>query len=427
MALDRSSEAEIHVIGLGTHLRPLGQSAFIALEQSDLIFGAQRHRQAIEAQFPELSRRLTPIPSPFSDLEALIQTALQQDKRIVLLASGDPLLFGLGAWVRRTFAHAPTQIHSNLSSLQQAFARVGLPWQQATLLSLHGRPMRHLRAVLSNHRCYAVLTDEYNHPAAIAQTPVDTGYGDSKVHVLEALDEAGEQVSQYLATDLVEHPRDFHPLNVVIIESRGPGGVLPEFPGMDDEQLLPDAEGRRMYTKRQVRLAALNWLQSEAGQIGWDIGAGCGGLALEWARWHPQTRIHALEKNPMRLDCLTANRERFGDHGNLFPLEGDAPRDLTLLPDPDRIFVGGNAGQLPDILRTCWDRLNPKGVLVAVAVTQESRAELVRFAPDKALIDLQEISVASTTSAESVGGLEDHRLLRPQLPVLMLRLRKGSP
>ncbi len=404
--------AVLHVIGLGTSLTLPSIAAQHALEHAELIIGAPRHLEAL----PRHNTPTEPYPSPFSELRSLIIE--HEHQNVVLLASGDPLFFGIGGFLRRHFPNREMRFHANLSSMQTACSRLGLPWQNAQFLSLHGRPMQRLRACLHNQQTLILLTDNNNTPMLIAQHLNDCGFESSRIHVLECLDTTQERITACSVNELLNLPQEhFNPLNIVIVETSGKGGLLPESPGIDDHKLLADAEGRRMFTKRHVRLNALSMLQSQRGQIGWDIGAGCGGLSLEWARWHPHTQIHAVENNPVRLDCLHANQQRFGDHGNLHTYLGKAPKILTDLPAPERIFVGGNGGQLETILNTCWKRLKPQGRMVAVAVTLESRQQLLAFAHGKHS-QWEEISISQSSN------LGDQTTLKPQLPVLMLLVAK---
>jgi precorrin-6Y C5,15-methyltransferase (decarboxylating) len=402
----------LQVIGMGVFPESaLAAPARHALEEAELVIGAERQREHLGIP----AARFSPYPKPFTALAELI--AAHRGKRIVLLASGDPLLFGLGDWLGRSFGRENLVFHPHISSIQVAFARVGLPWQEAEVVSLHGRPLAGLRARLHANRLYAILTDEHSHPGAIAAELKAAGLAESTLWVAEALGSERERVREFGVEALLANPPQVDPLHVALIRTRGAGGVLPEFPGIADEAFETGSEaGRGLLTKREVRLVALSLLAPRAEETGWDVGAGCGGIAVEWARWNRLGRVYAIEQHAERFGYLEQNRERFGIT-NLHCLQGLAPEALAELPDPDAVFVGGSGGDLPGLLNYCWQRLKAGGRLVASAVTEPSRAALYQFGETKGA-DWREISVSR---GERLAG---QLLLRPQLPVLLMQVSK---
>lgn len=410
--LSEWSGPPIHVVGMGVETGALSSTAQAALDQAELIIGAAAHL----AVFPERRVRKIPYPSPMSGLRELLFTHAGQ--RIVLLASGDPLFYGVSQTLLRYLSPAHLVFHPNVSSVQAAFARRGRPWQQAQFVSLHGRPLATLRAALQSNRLYALLTDRENSPMAIGRLLVDAGFGESLLWVAENLGMPNEQFRHFHAAELTGAEIEFSPLNVVILETRGPGGILPEFPGIPDERFSTGAEpGKGLLSKREVRLTILSLLAPRAGETGWDVGAGCGGVSVEWARWNPQGEVHAVEYHPERLEHLGVNRERFGVVSNLHIVAGQAPEALADLPEPHAVFIGGSSGSLRDLLDTVWTRLPPGGRLVASAVTEDSRAELHGFVGARAA-EWTELSIARS---ERLAG---QRVMRPYLPVLLMKLEK---
>lgn len=404
----------IQVIGMGIEPGAGSPTAQAALQQAERIIGAPAHLAAL----PELAAVKMPYPSPMSGLLALLRAHSSQ--RIALLASGDPLFYGISQTLLRELAPEHLVFHPNVSSVQAAFARLGKPWQQAQLISLHGRPLAALRAVLHGNRRYGLLTDRNNSPLAIARLLVETGFGESALWVAEDLGSPDERLHAFQATELADAEADFSPLNVVILETRGPGGLLPEFPGIPDERFSTGAEpGKGLLSKREVRLTILSLLAPKAGDTGWDVGAGCGGVSVEWARWNPQGQVHAVECHPQRLEHLAINRERFGVVTNLHMVPGRAPDALANLPDPHAVFIGGSSGSLREMLNIVWTRLQPGGRLVASAVTEDSRVELHHFVGSQAA-EWTELSIARS---ETLAG---QRVMRPYLPVLLMKLEKSQ-
>jgi precorrin-6Y C5,15-methyltransferase (decarboxylating) len=403
----------IHVIGLGiAGWEGLDPAARDALRAAEIIIGSPRHLQMLPTGLAAEQRHY---PSPFGALADTLEELA--GRPVCLLASGDPLLHGIGGWLKRNPPAQRLVFHGNLSSIQAAFARIGLPWQDAEVVSVHGRPLTTLRPRLGVNRLLALLTDSHSHPAAIAGELLLAGHGAAQVWVAEALGTDRERVRHFRATELAEHDGSFHQPNVVIIDT-GPLGHGLEFPGLPDTAFVTDGEaGKGMLSKREVRLNILSLLQPAAGETGWDVGAGCGGVAVEWTRWQRRARVYAVETHAARLRALRANRERFGVTANLHIVEGRAPEALEALPDPDAIFIGGSDGSLEAILETGWRRLRPGGRLVASAVTEPTRATLQTFAGDR---PAQWTQIAVSRGEHLAGQLT----LRPFLPVLLMRLDK---
>ena len=402
----------VQVIGMGMETGALGQAARAALDQAELIVGAAAHLAAL----PALSAEKRPYPSPMSGLWAMLRA--NAGRRIALLASGDPLFYGIGSTLLRHLSPTQLVFHPNVSSLQAAFARLGRPWQEAEWLSLHGRPLVSLRAALRGNRLYGLLTDRESSPDAIARILVETGFGESDMWIAEELGSDRERLRFIKAAELADAPLDCAPSNVVMLDTRGPGGVLPEFPGIPDQRFSTGAEpGKGLLSKREVRLTILSLLGPRAGEIGWDVGAGCGGVSVEWARWNSQGQVYAVEVHPERLEHLAVNRERFGAVANLQIIAGRAPEALAELPDPRAVFIGGSSGSLADMLEAVWARLLPGGRLVASAVTEDSRVDLHAFVGGRAA-EWTELSIAR---GESLAG---QRVMRPYLPVLLMKLEK---
>ena len=186
----------VQVVGMGMESGVLGPMARTALARAELVIGAATHLAA----FPELTAEKRPYPSPMSGLWDLLQT--NAGRRIALLASGDPLFFGIGNTLLRYLPPDRLVFHPNVTSIQAAFARLGRPWQQAQWVSLHGRPLASLRAVLQNNRLYALLTDRDSSPASIARVLVETGFGESDLWVAEELGTADERLRHFRAAQI---------------------------------------------------------------------------------------------------------------------------------------------------------------------------------------------------------------------------------
>lgn len=401
----------INVIGLGISQPPLLSSqAQAVLAKAQVVYGSARQLASIKALLnADCEQRELPKLGQLRAELANCETA-------VVLASGDPLLFGIGKYLQQQF---PNQVHcfSGVSSLQGACQLTGLSLQDAQLVSLHGRPLASVRRHLQANRNLLVLTDQHSQPQHLAQTLAEVNLADSRLHVCERLGYEDQLYRQFTVADLIDSDIDFDPLHVTVIETRGQGGVIPNFPGIADEQFVTDGEtGRGLLTKREVRLAILSLLQAGPGQIGWDIGAGCGGVAVEWALWNPLGQVHAIEHHPQRYSCLQANRDKFGVVQNLHTQQAHAPEALVDLPAPDKVFVGGSGGAMNDILLKAWQALNPGGRLLASAVTEQSKFNLMQFGTNQG-VDIAELMQVSISRADKLAGQD---LLRPNLPITLI-------
>lgn len=411
----------LHVIGLGIdETAQLAPDAIEALQQADLVVGSPRQLQTVAAYRESLPKQQV---HDFKGIPVLKKTLHSGEFRsVAILASGDPLFYGIGRWCHNSFPADKVTSYPGTSSIQGACHRLGLSQQDIEVLSLHGRPVQKLRTRLRANQPLLILTDKKSEPWALARICRDCGFGDSRLTVVEALGYPQERIRSFSVNELIDADYGFDHLHLTLIEPAG-NGWLPEFPGIADQHFITDGEvpGQGMISKREVRLAILSLLQLAKGECVWDIGAGCGGVAIELAYWQPEAEVVAIEQHPERLECLQKNRERFGVVANLQIVEGRAPEVLVELDPPDKVFVGGSDGELAEMLQQVWARLPLGGVLVASAVTEPSRATLLQFSQqhaDDAELESVQLGVAR---GESLAG---QLCFKPNLPVALFRLEK---
>ena len=409
----------LHIIGLGvTDTAHLAVDAQAALNEAEWVVGSARQLAAVSGSLNTQQTFLLPKLSKLAD--CLLQ---HKGARVVVLASGDPLFYGIGRWFLNHFEAEKLIFHPGVSSIQTACHRLGLAMQDVEVLSLHGRPLQRLRAVLRANRDYVVLTDLQSTPQLIAQQCMDSGFVESQIVVCESLGYPQEQVRQFSCKALQTSEIEFDPLNVVVVHTFGSASVLPEFPGIKNENFITDGlAGEGLLSKREVRLAILSLLQPQAGDVAWDVGAGCGGVSVEWARWNPQGQVIAIEQHPQRFACLQANIEKFGLDANTQLINDFAPQALLDLPSPTAVFIGGSKGHLAELLAYCWQRLPRGGRLVASAVTEDSKTQLHKFADECVDAHIESLQIA-VSRGETLAG---QRLYRPQLPVTLVKYTKGS-
>lgn len=419
----------IHIIGLGVSERAhLVPHAEIALGDAEVVIGSERQletvRRLVDRAFNDVEKIALP---PLKELATLLDS--HTGKRIVILASGDPLYYGIGRWLSKRYGHEQLYFYPGISSIQAACHSIGLSLQDAQVVSLHGRPPETVRRHLAQHQYLVTLTDKHSTPQTLALECLQAGFDESSLWVCEKLGYEDQQVRQFTVSELLENsknsslkidsPLAFDPLHITIIQVIGKSNYLPSFPGIADADFITDGEpGKGLITKREVRLSILSLLQAAPDDVAWDIGAGCGGVAVEWALWNPLGQVYAIEHHATRLDCLAQNQHRFGVVDNLNIVAGRAPEALEALPQANKIFIGGSDGKLPELLNMLWKKLPENGVIVSSAVMESSRSYLIRFADEvKATGKVETLQIAVSRGDELAGQL----LYRPALPVTLFK------
>ncbi len=365
---------KVHVVGIGLDgAAGLTDTGHQLIERATLLVGSDRHLN----YFPNHpAPRL--VLGDFTQAIREIRTQLATDdtnKCIVVLVSGDPLFFGLGRLLLEELPREQLTFHPHLSAVQLAFHRIKIPWQDARVISAHGRSLEELIQVLQQGvEKIAVLTDGTNTPNAIARLLLGLDLSVSyELWVCENLGGIDEQV-KCLPLDAVVN-ETFAPLNVVVLlrqsNAEQPLEVesLPML-GLPDETMLSFSDRPGLMTKREVRVLILGELALQPEQIIWDIGAGTGSVSIEIARLSATSQVYAIEKTAIGTALIEQNCRRL-QVKNVVSIHGSAPDILQQLPTPNRIFIGGSGGNLNLILDTCHARLLPNGVVVLALATVE--------------------------------------------------------
>jgi precorrin-6Y C5,15-methyltransferase (decarboxylating) len=290
-------------------------------------------------------------------------------RRVVALASGDPLLAGIGTTLVELVGAETVRIHPAVSSVALARARMGWADESTRVLRLRGGDLDELRRWLFPGHRMIILSRDAASPAEVARLLTDAGYGDSSVTVLGDLDTEIESRVEALARDLSDEAPALNVICVACVGSSGPAASLA--PGLPDEVFDHDGQ----LTKRDLRASALARLMPRPGELLWDVGAGAGSIAIEWARSGYECRAIAVEHNLDRVKRIRGNAEALGVPG-LAVLHGEAPGALASLPQPDAVFVGG--GGTSETIEQAWSALRPGGRLVVHAVTQETETIAVK-------------------------------------------------
>jgi len=418
------SAVSIHIVGLGVaEQAQLTPDILSILQKSDFVIGWARHKPIIDSLIePDRFVEVTKL----TELKTLIDGMSDSgnpNQVISVVASGDPLHYGIGRWFTHNFPIEQLQFHPAISSIQTACHKQGLSVQDVNVVSLHGRPLATIRTKLKRNSTLVILTDKNSQPQALANECIALGFGQSTITVHENLGYSQETSTTFEVHALSDTDKSFDPLHVSIIQVKGVGGVMPEFPGIPDHHYITGAEpGKGMISKREVRLAILSLIQPANGDVIWDIGAGCGGVAIELAYWNDRVAVHAVECHEERLGYLQQNQNHFGVLRNLTVIEGSAPEILYGLPAPNKVFIGGSNGVLSVLLNTAWASLPEGGLLVACGVMESTMEQLKLFAES-----LPVGNVESVRLSVKRGSIENYTLsYTSKLPVEVFKFVKGD-
>jgi precorrin-6Y C5,15-methyltransferase (decarboxylating) len=405
----------ITVVGVGADGWPgLSPHASAAIEAADVIVGGARQLAVVPdrvaAERVTLPSPLLPgLPDLVADLTARpAGSAGSAGSALVVLASGDPMFYGIGSTLVRLLGAERVRVVPHASSVSLAAARLGWPLDDVDVVSLVGRPRELLHPLLQPGRRVLALVAETTAARDVLALVRERGFGASQVTVLADL---GADVEVVTRADGEPHSR----LAILAIECRADPGTQPlsRMPGLPDDAFEHDGQ----ITKREVRALALAALAPVPGQLLWDVGAGSGSVGIEWMRVHPASRAIAIEPRAERQARIARNAAALGVPG-LAVVAGSAPGALAGLPRPDAVFVGGGL-TVDGVMAACWAALAAGGRLVANAVTLES---------ERVLVDWRNRLGGTLTrlSVERAGQLGGFTAWRPALPVTQWAVIKDA-
>lgn len=388
--------AWLHIVGIGEDgLDGLTPATRAVVEAAEVIVGGDRH-QELAAQ---VAAERVAWPSPFDALIEVLEGF--RGRRVVVLATGDPLWYSVGARIGRSIDPSEITYHPQVGAFQLAAARMG--WSMADLetLTVHGRPVEQMIAFIQPMQRLLILTTGAETPGQIAGFLRDRGFGQSKMSVLAAMGGPDEARFDGIAATWAHVVPAFNTLAVECIAAPD-AAMMPRVPGLADELFQHDGT----MTKQEVRAATLAKLMPMRGALLWDVGCGSGSVAVEWMRGARYARAVGIEPRADRRVLAAANAMALGVP-KLEIREGVAPEALEGLEAPDAIFIGG--GLSAETFEACWKALRPLGRLVANAVTLESEALLVALHKEYGGT-LVKLNIAR---AEPVGRLTGWKPLMP--------------
>ena len=359
----------LSIVGIGEDgLAGVSPVARTLIDHAEVLVGGARHLAMLS---PDDAREKLTWTSPIAkSVEALIR---RRGRPTCVLASGDPMCYGIGVTLTRSLSVAEMTIVPVPSAFSLACARLGWSLTEVETLSLCGRDPALLHAVCYPGTRLLVLSAGQHTPAIVAAQLTQHGFGQSQIIILERMGGAHERRVEGTAAswDAVE-VAGLHTIAITCIAEPGVTGFS-RLAGLPDTAYHHDGQ----LTKREVRAMTLAALAPVPGQLLWDVGAGCGSIGIEWMRSDARCRAIAIESHPTRLQYIADNAVALGTP-NLRIIAGEAPAALKDLPPPDALFIGGGL-TTENLLATCWQALPAGGRLVANAVTIESEQTLLQW------------------------------------------------
>ena len=418
----------LSVIGIGLEgWDGLSAPAREALADAELIIGGKRHLGMVE--IPDGAETFG-WETPLSKTVERIRAARGQ--RVAILATGDPMHYGIGVTLVRHFSPDEMRVWPQVSAFSLAAARLGWGLAQCHLITVHGRSLALLRRYLQDGARMVILSEDRTTPLAVAELLVAAGCGASRLTVLAEMRQSGGEslrLELTAAEALGVLPQVGIPdLNCLAVDCRRiQGKNLSLAAGLDDEQ-FDSPTTKQLLTKQPIRAMVLAMLAPQAGDCLWDIGAGSGSVGIEFLRLllassgqgqgRMAARAYAVERNLDRLPTIAANAARLGVP-ELKIVGGDAEPIIDILPDPTVIFLGGGL-RSPKLVDRLWQRLPAGGRMVATAVTLAGEARLGQC-QDEFGGDLYRVAV---NRSESIGNQAN--IWRPYLPVTLWRASKAN-
>jgi len=403
------AQQKIYLVGAGmAGWEGFSSKALEIIGKSEVLIGHQRHLDI----FPDFTGQKTEL----GDLSELLDFLQKTDKRVAILASGDPTFFGISRFLLRNLPKERIEIFTNVTSMQYAFSRIKEPWDDAIFVSVHGRGMHAAvdKIVAAEKAC--ILTDKVNTPAAIARELIERGAEGYEAWLCEDLGLPTEKFTRSDLRGLLESkPSDLNIL--ILIRTYEPNLIQYPLIGIDDDEFQTT---KKLITKQEVRAVTLSKLQLQDDLILWDIGAGSCSVSIEASNLMPNGRIFAVERNPQCVSFINENLKKFCTR-NVKLLEAYAPEGLEDLPDPDRVFIGGAGGQLEEIIDAVDKRLKADGMIVLNAVTLDTLTKAVEFLEDHGYtVEATCVNIAKTRR------LTEYKMFEAQNPVYIITAWKGN-
>jgi precorrin-6B C5,15-methyltransferase / cobalt-precorrin-6B C5,C15-methyltransferase len=394
------------IVGMGEDgWEGLSNRARLAIKSTDVIVGAKR----LLAYLPKTKAEIHEWPQPFSAV--VEQIKLLTGRNTVILATGDPMNFGVARKLLEFIPFEEMNIILQVSAFSLAAARMGWSLPDCDCITIHGRPAANVETFIQPGARLIILTEDGTSVEEVCRRLIARGYGESRVAILEAMGGDAERITTFIAKD---NPNlDWSPLNVLAVHcvAGEQAKIHSRVAGLPDDAFIHDGQ----LTKREVRSATLAALAPAPDQILWDIGAGCGSVSIEWMRSTRGCEAFAIEHNVDRLKMIATNADQLGTP-RLKVIAGKAPEALDGLQAPDAVFIGGGVGN-EGVFEAAWEKLKSGGRMVCNVVTIEGEMHLYDL-QEKHGGELVRMDVSTLTN---VGP---YRAMKPRMSVVQWRVTK---
>jgi len=407
------------VIGIGEDgWDDLSADARDLLYESEIVLGGERHLKMLPKDWEgERIVWSSPIREAVSKIVSWRPEDSASVQKVAIMASGDPLCYGIATKLLRHLPIEEIWIKPALTTFSLMCSRIGWSLPDVETLTIHGLPLEMLHPFVQPGAKLLALSKGEESPEQAAKLLCARGFGKSIITVFEHL--GGRKERQFSGpADSWNHPEGAA-LNAMAIECipESNATILSRIPGLPDEAFFHDGQ----LTKREIRAVSLSRLMPVVDQVLWDVGAGCGSVAIEWMRTSPRCRAVAIEKSKSRLKLIEQNSQELGVP-MLQIISGSAPEVLADLPAPDAVFIGGGLSS-GNLLQTCWTALKPGGRLVANAVTLEGEQKLLQWQNENAgksgaSGDLTRLSISR---AEKIGKFQGWKEMRSVIQLAVIK------
>ncbi|MFZ3063928.1 MAG: precorrin-6y C5,15-methyltransferase (decarboxylating) subunit CbiE [Nitrospirota bacterium] len=402
----------IYIIGIGINGKDdLSDKALKIIEGSDILFGGERHL----SYFPDFKGDRFAIKSNLKDVVQHIKE--NRNKKITVLASGDPGFFGIADYLIKNLGKDSIEIIPNISSMQWAFAKIKETWHDAEIVSSHGRGIENIIEAASHNNKIGIFTSSGDEPKKIAEALIKSNLNNFTAYMCEDIGSTEEKIESYPLNKVVS--KSFSPLNIMILTKGAQEGIIdketnPQIEGifgLPDESFIHSAG---LITKEEIRAISLAKMRISENSVVWDIGACSGSVAIEAGRIAKSGRVYAIEKKHERIEQIKENIKNFSMN-NIEIIEGEAPDCLKGLSEPDAVFIGGSSGRLKTILEVCSKSMKSKGCLIINAITLDT----LKTATDSLKWLSMPFEIVSVNIAKS-KGISDSIFFEAQNPVYII-------
>lgn len=439
MKVRLSLQSKVYIVGLGVEGREsLSKKAIELVHSASLVIGGERHLQ----EFPDFRGERFSLKANLKEMLGVVKNFTPPSPPltkggmggVVVLASGDPGLYGIADYLIRNLGRDAVEIIPNVSAMQWAFAKAKVSWNDARIVSSHGRGKDKVLEAAREADKIGIFTSDGEEPSKIAKLLLGSGLSDFTAFVCEDLGMETEKVSELPLSDVVG--KSFTALNVMVLVKQK--AEVEKMRRWEDEKSqplnlstsqlpvvfgLPDSEfthSKGLITKEEVRAVSLAKLRLRDDSVVWDIGAGSGSVGIEAARLCGNGKVFAIEKEPERVAHIRENIEKFGVN-NLEVSECKAPQGIENFADPDALFIGGSGGNLSDILDIVKERLRPSGRVVINAITLETLHEATTGLKERGF-EVDVVCLNISRSRDLIGM----KMFEAENPVFIITGRKAS-